>query len=169
MEVIKRDGSTVNFDRNKIRSAVEKAMKNGSGIYLPDIAKLIASDAEKYFKKQEETPSIYMIESYVYERLVHYGQSVTAKSYEGYRAVQSFKRNINTTDDSIIGLISKTNEDVLRENSNKNSVIAATQRDLIAGEVSKDISRRRLIPSYIVQAHDEGVIHWHDMDCAKRF
>ena len=164
MKVIKRDGQIVDFDRNKIREAVVKAMKNGSGIYLPDIAKLIASDAEKHFKKHEDTPTIYMIESYVYERLVHYGQFVTAKSYEGYRAVQSFKRNINTTDESIIGLISKTNEDVLKENSNKNSVIAATQRDLIAGEVSKDISRRRLIPSHIVQAHDEGVIHWHDMD-----
>ena len=164
MKITKRDGSFVDFDRNKIRDAVVKAMKNGSGIYLPDIAKLIASDAEKHFKKQEEIPTIYMIENYVYERLVHYGQSVTARAYEGYRAVQSFKRNINTTDDSIIGLISKTNEDVLKENSNKNSVIAATQRDLIAGEVSKDISRRRLIPSHIVQAHDEAVLHWHDMD-----
>ena len=164
MEVIKRDGSVVEFDKLKIKDAVEKAMRYGSGRYLPDIAKLIASDAEKYFRQLEETATIYMIESYVYERLVHYGQSVTAKAYEGYRAVQSFKRNINTTDDSIIGLISKTNEDVLRENSNKNSIIAATQRDLIAGEVSKDISRRRLIPAHIVQAHDEGILHWHDMD-----
>ena len=164
MEVIKRDGSIVEFDKSKIKDAVEKAMKYGSGIYLPDIAKLIASDAEKHFRQLEETATIYMIESYVYERLVHYGQSITAKAYEGYRAVQSFKRNINTTDDSVIGLISKTNEDVLRENSNKNSIIAATQRDLIAGEVSKDISRRRLIPAHIVQAHDEGVLHWHDMD-----
>ena len=164
MEVIKRDGSKVPFDKMKIREAITKAMKNGSGIYLPDIAKLIANDAEKFFKSEGDTTTIYMIESYVYDRLVHYGQSITAKAYEGYRAVQSFKRNVNTTDESILGLLSKTNEDVLKENSNKNSVIAATQRDLIAGEVSKDISRRRLIPSYIVQAHDEGAIHWHDMD-----
>ena len=164
MEVIKRDGSIVEFNKHKIREAILKAMKYGSGIYLPDIAKLIANDAEKYFKDENETPTIYKIESYVYERLVHYGQSITAKSYEGYRAVQSFKRNINTTDESILGLIQKTNEDVLKENSNKNSVIAATQRDLIAGEVSKDISRRRLIPPHLVQAHDEGAIHWHDMD-----
>ena len=169
MEVIKRDGSKVPFDKMKIREAITKAMKNGSGIYLPDIAKLIANDAEKFFKSEGDTTTIYMIESYVYDRLVHYGQSITAKAYEGYRAVQSFKRNVNTTDESILGLLSKTNEDVLKENSNKNSVIAATQRDLIAGEVSKDISRRRLIPSYIVQAHDEGAIHWHDMDCVKRF
>ena len=164
MEVIKRDGSIVEFNKHKIREAILKAMKHGSGIYLPDIAKLIANDAENYFKDENETPTIYQIESYVYERLVHYGQSITAKSYEGYRAVQSFKRNINTTDESILGLIQKTNEDVLKENSNKNSVIAATQRDLIAGEVSKDISRRRLIPPHLVQAHDEGAIHWHDMD-----
>lgn len=164
MKVIKRDGSIVDFDKRKIREAISKAMKNGSGIYLGDIAKLIASDAEKYFYKSGETPTIYKIEAYVYDRLVHYGQKVTAKSYEGYRAVQEFKRNTNTTDESILSLLNKTNEDVIKENSNKNSVIAATQRDLIAGEVSKDISRRRLIPSHIVQAHDEGVIHWHDMD-----
>ncbi|WP_411168226.1 anaerobic ribonucleoside-triphosphate reductase [Clostridium sp. MB05] len=164
MKVIKRDGSIVEFDKGKIRDAISKAMKNGSGIYLADIAKLIASDAEKYFSKQGDTPTIHKIESYVYDRLVHYGQIVTAKSYEGYRAVQEFKRNTNTTDESILSLLNKTNEDVIKENSNKNSVIAATQRDLIAGEVSKDISRRRLIPTHIVQAHDEGIIHWHDMD-----
>lgn len=164
MKVIKRDGSSCEFDKTKIREAVTKAMKNGSGIYLPDIAKLIAKDAEKHFITGDEIPTIFQIETYVYNRLIHYGQAVTAKAYEGYRAVQSFKRNINTTDESILGLLSKTNEDLLKENSNKNSIIAATQRDLIAGEVSKDISRRRLIPSHIVQAHDEGVIHWHDMD-----
>lgn len=164
MKVIKRDGSIVDFDKSKIRSAIIKAMKNGSGIYLGDIAKLISNDAEKYFSKEGETPTIHKIESYVYDRLVHYGQAVTAKSYEGYRAVQEFKRNTNTTDESILSLLNKTNEDVIKENSNKNSAIAATQRDLIAGEVSKDISRRRLIPAHIVQAHDEGIIHWHDMD-----
>ena len=164
MEVIKRDGSKVAFDKLKIREAVCKAMKNGSGILLADVARLIANDAEKHFKSHEEIPTIYMIETYVYDRLVHYGQSETARAYEGYRAVQEFKRNTNTTDDSILSLLSKTNEDIMKENSNKNSVIAATQRDLIAGEVSKDISRRRLIPAYMVQAHDEGMIHWHDMD-----
>ena len=164
MQVIKRDGSTVDFDKSKIREAICKSMKNGSGIYLPDIAGIIADDAEKYFSKEDETPTIYKIESYVYDRLVHYEQSVTAKAYEGYRAVQEFKRNTNTTDESILSLINKTNDDVMKENSNKNASIAATQRDLIAGEVSKDISRRRLIPSHMVQAHDEGTIHWHDMD-----
>lgn len=166
MKVIKRDGSTVEFDKIKIRDAVTKAMKNGSGIYLPDIAKLIASDAEKHFRNQEGTATIYKIETYVYDRLVHYGQTITAKAYEGYRAVQSFKRNTNTTDESVLSLINRTNEDVMNENSNKNSVIAATQRDLIAGEISKDIARRRLVPAHIIQAHDEGVLHWHDLDYA---
>ncbi len=164
MKVIKRDGSIVDFDKKKIKEAIIKSMKYGSGIYLGDIAKLIANDAEKYFRKEKETPTINKIEAYVYDRLVHYGQSVTARAYEGYRAVQAFKRNTNTTDESILTLLNKTNEDVIKENSNKNSVIAATQRDLIAGEVSKDISRRRLIPAHLVHAHDEGAIHWHDMD-----
>ena len=164
MQVIKRDNSIVDFDKSKIREAIMKSMKNGSGIVLPDIAKLIASDAERHFNRQEEMPTIYKIEAYVYDRLVHYGQSVTARAYEGYRAVQEFKRNTNTTDESILNLLNKNNEDVMKENSNKNPVVAATQRDLIAGEVSKDISRRRLIPAHLVQAHDEGAIHWHDMD-----
>ena len=80
--------------------------------------------------------------------------------------MQSFKREVNTTDNSIIGLLNKTNEEVINENSNKNGMLASTQRDLIAGEVSKDISRRKIIPAHIVHAHDEGVLHYHDMDYA---
>ena len=164
MDIMKRDGSIVEFDKSKIREAIMKSMKNGSGIVMPDIARLIANDAEKHFSKEKEMATIYKIETYVYDRLVHYGQSVTARAYEGYRAVQEFKRNTNTTDESILNLLDRNNEDVMKENSNKNPVVAATQRDLIAGEVSKDISRRKLIPAHLVQAHDEGAIHWHDMD-----
>ncbi|TQQ83924.1 anaerobic ribonucleoside-triphosphate reductase [Peptacetobacter hominis] len=164
MDIIKRDGSVVPFDKTKIEIAILKAMKNGSGIYKPDIALKISDDATDYFRKQDKTPTIHQIEVYVYNRLIHYDQSETARAYEGYRAVQSFKRQTNTTDDNILGLIAKTNEDILKENSNKNSIIASTQRDLIAGEVSRDIARRKLIPPHIVQAHDEGIIHWHDMD-----
>ena len=161
MNIIKRDGSEVKFDKNKIKTAVEKAMKHGTGIYLPDIAKLISKDCEKHFKEQEKTPGIKEVETYVYDRLVHYGQVETAKAYESYRAVQEFKRNSNTTDEDILNLVNRTNEEVIMENSNKNAIVAATQRDLIAGEVSKDIARRKLIPAYIVQAHDEGAIHYH--------
>ena len=164
--VIKRDGVTTNFDKKKIREAVILAMKNGSGIYLPDIAKLIANDAEKEFKNREDAISITQIEEYVYKRLIHYGQHYTAKSYEGYRAVREFQRQVNLTDEGILGIIDATNVDVLKENSNKSALLASTQRDLIAGEVSKDISRRKKIPAHIVQAHDDGAIHYHDMDYA---
>lgn len=165
MKVIKRDGSVVGFDKSKIENAILKAMKYGSGIIDKNIAKQIANDSELKFKNYNEgTPTIYQVESYVYFSLIEHKQELTAKAYEGYRAVQSFKRNMNTTDDSIMGLINFTNEEVINENSNKNSYVASTQRDLIAGEISKDISRRKLIPAHIVQAHDEGIIHFHDMD-----
>jgi len=164
MKVIKRDNSVVDFDKLKIKEAILKAMKNGSGIYLEEIAEKIADEAEIKFKELNIDPTIYKIEEFVHNALIEKGQAFTAKAYEGYRAIHEFKRNTNTTDESILNLIHKKNEDVMKENSNKNSVIAATQRDLIAGEVSKDISRRRLIPTHIVQAHDEGTIHWHDMD-----
>lgn len=164
MKVIKRNGDIVPFDSGKILQAVKKAMKNGSGIYLPGVAQQIADDATMYFKESCDVAPIYEIESYVYNRLIHYGQSITAKAYEGYRAVQAYKREVNSTDDSILTLLNRTNVEVLKENSNKNGVLASTQRDLMAGEISKDIARRKLIPAYIVQAHDEGAIHWHDMD-----
>ena len=164
MKVIKRNGDIVPFDSGKILQAVKKAMKNGSGIYLPGVAQQVADDATMYFKEACDVAPIYEIESYVYNRLIHYGQTITAKAYEGYRAVQAYKREVNSTDDSILTLLNRTNVEVLKENSNKNGVLASTQRDLMAGEISKDIARRKLIPAYIVQAHDEGVIHWHDMD-----
>lgn len=165
MKLIKRDGSIVDFDKSKIENAILKAMKYGSGIIDKNIAKQIANDSELKFKNYNEgTPTIYQVESYVYFSLIEHKQELTAKAYEGYRAVQSFKRNMNTTDDSIMGLMNFTNEEVINENSNKNSYVASTQRDLIAGEISKDIARRKLIPAHIVQAHDEGIIHYHDMD-----
>lgn len=164
MKVIKRNGDIVPFDSGKILQAVKRAMKNGSGIYLPGVAQQVADDATMYFKEACDVAPIYEIESYVYNRLIHYGQTITAKAYEGYRAVQAYKREVNSTDDSILTLLNRTNVEVLKENSNKNGVLASTQRDLMAGEISKDIARRKLIPAYIIQAHDEGVIHWHDMD-----
>ena len=163
MKVIKRNGEVVEFDRSKIESAILKAMKHGSGILKEDIAEKISKEIEAE-SKSKKTLTIHQIETIVYSKLINYNQELTAKAYEGYRAVQSFKRKINTTDDSIIGLLNRTNEEVINENSNKNGILASTQRDLIAGEVSKDIARRKLIPAHIVQAHDEGVLHYHDMD-----
>lgn len=161
IKVIKRDGTEVNFEKDKIESAILKAMKNGSGIIKERIAQKIA---DEIYQNTVGDISVSQIEKLVYDLLIKYKQKDTARAYERFRAVQEFKRNNNTTDESILGLLNKTNEDVIKENSNKNSGIISTQRDLIAGEVSKDIARRKLIPTHIVQAHDEGVIHWHDMD-----
>ena len=163
LKVIKRDGSVVDFDSNKIKIAIIKAMKSVS-IEEEGIAEKIAKDIENIAKVKDSNLTIKQIEDYVFNELVQLGLEEVAKSYEGYRAVQEFKRAVNTTDDSILGLIHTTNEDVLKENSNKDSYLISTQRDLIAGEVCKDLARRRILPAKIVQAHDEGAIHWHDMD-----
>ncbi|ONI46269.1 anaerobic ribonucleoside-triphosphate reductase, partial [Epulopiscium sp. SCG-B10WGA-EpuloA2] len=115
-------------------------------------------------KSTNTTPTIFQIETEVYLKLINNNQQLTAKSYEGYRAIQAFKRETNTTDNSILSLIELTNEEVMNENSNKNALMASTQRDLIAGEVSKDIARRKKLPTRIVQAHDDGILHFHDLD-----
>ena len=164
MQIIKRDGSTAEFDQLKIEKAILRAMKYGSGIIKRDIAQDIANDTYEVFKDDNLPPTVYQVEDTVYHSLISYGEELTAKAYEGYRAVQAYKRESNTTDDSILGLINRVNEEVMNENSNKNGKIIPTQRDLVAGEVSKDIARRKLIPTHIVQAHDDGVLHYHDMD-----
>ena len=166
LNIIKRDGNVAKFDKNKIENAILKAMKYGSGVYIPEIAKEIAEEIENICMERDTKATVYKVEEMVYTKLIDYKQKLTAKAYEGYRAVQSFKRAINTTDDSILGLLDRSNEDVLNENSNKNGILASTQRDLVAGEVSKDMARRKLIPAHIVHAHDEGVLHYHDMDYA---
>ena len=162
--IIKRDGSFKPFDSAKIEKAILNAMKYGSGIVKYDIAKEIAENAQKVFESDNVPPTVYQIEDYVYFALCEEGEDLTAKAYEGYRAVQAFKREKNTTDDSILSLIENLNIEVMDENSNKNAFIVPTQRDLVAGEVSKDIARRKLIPAHIVQAHDDGILHYHDMD-----
>ncbi|MCR8744042.1 anaerobic ribonucleoside-triphosphate reductase [Romboutsia lituseburensis] len=166
LSIIKRDSKSVEFNKEKIENAILKAMKYGSGIYEEKIAKMIANEIEDYYVQKNISPTVYQVEEMVYKKLINYKQELTAKAYEGYRAVQSFKREVNTTDDSILGLLDRSNEEIINENSNKDGVLAATQRDLIAGEISKDIARRKLIPTHIVQAHDEGVLHYHDMDYA---
>lgn len=164
-KVIKRDGSIVDFDNLKIYGAIMKAMTKGSGIVKEEVAIDIAKTAHHLYQDKEMI-SIFDIEKYVFDSLIQAGEKETARAYEGYRAIQSFKRETNTTDESILGLVNFTNEEVMNENSNKDGVLASTQRDLIAGEVSKDIARRRLLPAHIVQAHDEGILHYHDLDYA---
>lgn len=163
-KVIKRDCSEVNFDKSKISTAILKAMKNGSGIVKPKIADDIANEIEEECKDKDEV-SISDIESMVYDKLITKKQRLTAKAYEGYRSIREFQReNENTTDSEIDELLDGESEYWNTENSNKNSKVLNTQRDYMAGIVSKDISRRFLLPPEIVQAHDEGIIHFHDID-----
>ena len=164
MEVIKRNGTKVPFDKDKITIAIEKAMNSSSGIYVAGQAAQIASEIEEYAMTIGKTLSIYDIEDEVYYKLIQNKNPATARAYENYKAVQSYKREMNTTDEDILGLLDQTNIDVIDENSNKNPIIASTQRDLIAGEVSKDIAKRKIIPADLVEAHESGAIHIHDMD-----
>ena len=160
--VVKRDGHKVEFDAKKIESAILKAMRYGSGIIDEVVAELIAKGIEEV--SLGGVLSIREIEQMVVKMLHIHGHNHTAIAYEEYRKLREFKRLENTIDGSILGLINCTNEEVMNENSNKNAVAIPTQRDLIAGEVSKDIVRRKKLPSHIVQAHDDGVLHFHDMD-----
>lgn len=164
LEVIKRDGQKVSFDKSKIVIAIEKAMNSSTGLYEAGLADRIANEIEEYAHKIGKTLTIYAIEDQVYYKLLEYNNPATARAYENYKAVQSFKRKENTTDKDVFGLLDRSNVALLDENSNKDAAIVSTQRDLIAGEVSKDIARRKLIPADIVQAHDSGAIHFHDMD-----
>ena len=163
VNVIKRNGERVNFDENKIYMAIYKAMKYGSGLIDESVISDIISEIKESVADKSEV-TIREIEDLVYIKLIKYNHEMTAKAYEGFRAIHEFKRETNTTDESIIGLVNSTNTEVMTENSNKDSILIPTQRDLIAGEVSKDIVRRKKLPTRLVQAHDEGVLHFHDLD-----
>ena len=164
MEVLKRNGDKVAFDRNKIKIAIEKAMNSANGIFVEDQAETIAKEIEEYAENSNQSMSIFDIEEQVYYKLINYGNPATARAYENYKAVQAYKREQNTTDNEILGLLNRTNTGLMDENSNKNAIIASTQRDLIAGEVSKDIAKRKMLPQDLVAAHNNGVIHIHDLD-----
>lgn len=164
MKVIKRDCTEVDFDRQKIYIAIMKAMRNGSGIVKPEIADSIAKDIESECSDSTSV-SVYNIEDLVYDKLITAEQRLTAKAYESYRSIRAFQReNKNTTDEEIEELLSGTSEYWMSENSNKDEKLVTTQRDYMAGIISKDISRRYLLSPEIVQAHDEGIIHFHDAD-----
>lgn len=164
ISVIKRDCTEVDFDKHKISNAILKAMQNGSGIVKPKIAEDIADEIYEECKDKDEV-SISDIESMVYDKLISKKQRLTAKAYEGYRSIREFQReNTNTTDEQISELLDGTSDYWNNENSNKNARLLTTQRDYMAGIVSTDITRRFLLPPEVVQAHDEGLIHFHDAD-----
>ena len=164
MKVIKRDCSEVDFDKSKISTAILKAMKNGSGIVKPKIAEDIANEIEEECKDKDEV-NISDIESMVYDKLITKKQRLTAKAYEGYRSIREFQReNENTTDIEIHDLVEDKDEYWKDENANKNPVLNPTKRDYIAGSVSTDMTKRYLLSPEIIQAHNEGLIHFHDAD-----
>ena len=164
MKLIKRDCSEVDFDKSKISTAILKALKHGSGIVKPKIAEDIADEIENECKNKDEV-SISDIESMVYDKLITKKQRLTAKAYEGYRSIREFQReNENTTDSEIHDLVEDKDEYWKDENANKNPVLNPTKRDYIAGSVSTDMTKRYLLSPEIIQAHNEGLIHFHDAD-----
>lgn len=164
MKIIKRDCSEVDFNKSKIYEAIMKAMTFGSGIIKPTIAKEIADEIEMEVQGVQDL-DIYIVESMVFDKLIAKGENLTAKSYEGYRRVREFQRDVkNSTDESVIELLEGKSEYWNEENSNKNAMLVTTQRDYMAGIESEDISKRMLLTPDIIQTHEDGIIHFHDMD-----
>lgn len=162
--VVKRDCSEQAFDESKIYNAIMKAMENGSGIIKPKIAESIAKEIHEECKGKESV-DISDIELMVFDKLITKKQRLTARAYEGYRSTREFQRESNnTTDDDVIDLVNGNNDYLMHENANKNPILNTTVRDYMAGIVSTDAVRRYLLPPEIVQAHDEGIIHFHDAD-----
>lgn len=164
LKVIKRDCTEVVFQKDKITNAILKAMKNGSGIVKIKIAEDIANEIYEENKDKEEL-SISDIEQLVFDKLISKKQKLTARAYEGYRSIREFQReNTNTIDNEIMELLDDKSDYWKDENANKNPMLNTTKRDYMAGIVSTDAVRRYLLPPEIVQAHDEGILHFHDAD-----
>ena len=157
MVVIKRNGNVVPFDKLKITSAIRKAMVECN--VDPSNAEYVTKDVVK--KLDDEYVEIEDIQDEVEDSLMKLGFHDVAKSYILYRNERERKRNKHPLDESILGLVNMTNTEVLTENSNKQGQLVSTQRDLIAGEVSKHISKDKFIPKDIVEAHEKGIIHLH--------
>ena len=166
MKIIKRNGAEVPFDIRKIEVAVTKA--NGSVAeadrMTPVQIRRIAESVELQCQKMNRAPTVEEIQDMVEHHIMAHGAFEVAKHYITYRYTRSLVRKANTTDDKILSLIECNNEEAKQENSNKNPVVNSTQRDYMAGEVSRDITNRLLLPQDIVEAHEEGIIHFHDTD-----
>ena len=166
MRIIKRNGMEVEFDIQKIATAISKANEAGSG--EPELTDSLVTDISEAVTRKVEglghTSSVEEVQELVETELMKNGAYETAKRYIRYRYNRSLARRANTTDKKILSLIDCCNEEVKQENSNKNPIINSTQRDYMAGEVSRDLSERVLLPEDIVKAHKEGLIHFHDSD-----
>lgn len=164
--VIKRSGQEVAFDPEKIVSAVSKANKEVDRIHQMSEYQIeaVAENVTRQVEKMQRAINVEEIQDMVEKGIMEMRAFEVAQKYVRYRYRRSLARKANTTDDEILSLIEQANEEVKQENSNKNPVINSTQRDYMAGEVSKDLSRRVLLPEEIVKAHNDGIIHFHDMD-----
>ena len=161
MKVVKRDGREVEFDANKIKVAIRKANNEvdiNERVSEEKIDNIVQDIVKKGINNVED------IQDFIEKNLVELGLYKLSKKYIVYRYTRSLVREANTTDESILSLVKNSNKEVGEENSNKNSSVASTQRDLIAGEVSKDLTRRILLPKRISDAHNNGILHFHDSD-----
>ncbi len=166
MLIIKRNGSEEPFDINKILNAVSKANVTAEdSLRLSDVQiREIAESVTESCRRMRRTPTVEEIQDMVEDRIMAMGAFEVARHYITYRYTRSLVRKSNTTDERILSLIECSNEEAKQENSNKNPVVNSTQRDYIAGEVSRDLTDRILLPPDIVEAHNEGIIHFHDSD-----
>ena len=166
MKVIKRNGAEVEFDIVKIIAAVTKAndVVDEDIRMTPTQIQRIAESVELECQKLDRAPTVEEIQDFVETHIMAHGAYEVAKRYITYRYTRSLVRKANTTDDKILSLIECNNEEAKQENSNKNPVVNSTQRDYMAGEVSRDLTNRVLLPKDIVEAHEEGIIHFHDSD-----
>ena len=163
MLVVKRNGTKKPYQKRKVRLAISKA-----NLEVPVNEQATGEQIDKICKDIEnfglEEVHVEAIQDYIEDQLMMFGLKSLAKKYIIYRYNRMLARKANTTDDSILSLVKNDNKEVMRENSNKNAFAASTQRDLIAGEVSKDLTWRMLLPKDVVEAHEQGVLHFHDAD-----
>ena len=166
MKIIKRNGAEAIFDDRKIYAAVSKANEAVDKVHRisPENIEFVTNKVVTECSKLSRTPGVEEVQDMVEREIMALGAFVLAKTYITYRYTRELVRKSNTTDDSIMALIECSNEEIKQENSNKNPTVNSIQRDYMAGEVSKDITKRMLLPSDIVKAHEDGIIHFHDAD-----
>ena len=166
MNIIKRSGEERAFDRDKIANAIRKANDTVEAADKLTEARIdrIAEQIEEFAASHDRALSVEEVQDIVETKIQEAGAHAVAKNYIKYRFIQDLKRQKNTTDGEILSLINCTNEEAKQENANKNPTINSVQRDYMAGAVSKDVTRRLLLPQEVVRAHEEGIIHFHDMD-----
>ncbi len=166
MKIIKRNGSEADFEMDKIINAISKANSSVEESIRMTESQIerIAESVVLACEQLGRSPSVEEVQDFVEHQIMAHGAFEVAKNYITYRYTRNLIRQSNTTDDKILSLIECNNEEAKQENSNKNPVINSTQRDYMAGEVSRDITNRILLPKDIVQAHEEGIIHFHDSD-----